>query len=81
MSRLDELTQQVLDGRTITRSEALELYQQPLEELCQKADELRRYFCKNRFDLCTIVNGKSGKCAEDCRFCAQSAHNHTGAAE
>ena len=81
MSRLDELTQQVLDGRTITRGEALELYQQPLEELCQKADELRRYFCKNRFDLCTIVNGKSGKCAEDCRFCAQSAHNHTGAAE
>ncbi len=81
MSRLDELTQQVLDGRTITRGEALELYQQPLEELCQKADELRRYFCKNRFDLCTIVNGKSGKCSEDCRFCAQSAHNHTGAAE
>ena len=33
MSRLDELTQQVLDGRTITRGEALELYQQPLEEL------------------------------------------------
>lgn len=81
MNRLDELTQQVLEGRDITRQEALELYEQPLEPLCQKADELRRRFCGNRFDLCAIVNGKSGKCSENCRFCAQSAHNHTGAAE
>ena len=26
--------------------------------------------------LCGIVNAKSGLCTEDCRFCAQSAHNH-----
>lgn len=81
MSRLDELTRQVLEGREITREEALELYGQPLDALCQRADELRRHFCGDRFDLCAIVNGKSGRCSENCRFCAQSAHNHTGAAE
>lgn len=72
---------EVLEGKMISAREALWLYQQPLEELCGTADEIREHFCSNRFDLCTIINGKSGKCSEDCRFCAQSAHNHTGAAE
>lgn len=81
MTRLETLTRQVLDGQEITRQEALELYEQPLEELCRCADQIRRHFCGTRFDLCTIINGKSGKCPENCRFCAQSAHNHTGAAE
>lgn len=81
MNRLEELTRQVLEGGRLGREEALELYEQPLEPLCRRADELRRRFCSNRFDLCAIVNGKSGRCSENCRFCAQSAHNHTGAAE
>ncbi len=71
----------VLAGEQITRDEALKLYEQPLEELCSKADEIRKHFCSNGFDICTIINGKSGKCSENCKFCAQSAHNHTGAAE
>lgn len=71
----------VLAGEQITKDEALKLYEQPLEELCSKADEIRKHFCSNGFDICTIINGKSGKCSENCKFCAQSAHNHTGAAE
>lgn len=81
MDRLDVLTQRVLEGGEIGRQEALELYSMPLEPLCRRADDIRKRFCGHRFDLCAIVNGKSGKCTEDCRFCAQSAHNHTGAAE
>ncbi|MCI8913812.1 MAG: biotin synthase BioB [Lawsonibacter sp.] len=81
MNKLDALTRQVMEGGAVSSQEALELYHQPLEELCQRADAIRRHFCGNRFDLCAIVNGKSGRCSEDCRFCAQSACNHTGAAE
>ena len=81
IENLTDLTEEVLKGRQITREEALALYSHPLDELCQCADRIRRHFCSNQFDICTIINGKSGRCSENCRFCAQSIHNHTGASE
>ncbi len=81
MDYVQILGNKVIAGEQITKAEALELYGQPLDELCSKADEIRRHFCSGGFDICTIINGKSGKCSENCKFCAQSAHNHTGAAE
>lgn len=77
----ERIGNKVLNGEKITREEALILYEQPLEGLCAKADEIRKHFCGKQFDICTIINGKSGKCSENCKFCAQSAHHHTGAAE
>lgn len=78
---LDSLTEKVLKREAVTGDEALYLYDQPLNRLCECADKIRRYFCSSRFDLCTIINGKSGRCSENCKFCAQSAHNHTGVTE
>lgn len=78
---LNTLTDKVLRGEAITREEALYLWEQPLQELCRCGDRIRRHFCANRFDICTIINGKSGRCSEDCKFCAQSACHHTGAAQ
>lgn len=75
------ITNNVLCGKQITKEEAMFLYEQPLAELCESADKIRRHFCSNQFDICTIINGKSGRCSENCKFCAQSAHNHTGTAE
>ena len=80
MATVEILGNKVLEGASLTRQEALELYGAPLKPLCRKADEIRRHYCSNRFDLCTIINGKSGRCPENCSFCAQSAHSHTGAA-
>lgn len=81
MNYSELLKQKIFDGEQITKQEAIELYKQPLSELCPNADAIRRHFCSNGFDICTIINGKSGHCSENCRFCAQSAHNHTDAAE
>lgn len=81
MGIVEELKQKVLGGGEVTREEALELVEAPLEELAQAADQLREHFCGDRFDLCTIVNGKCGKCSEDCKYCAQSAHYHTNLEE
>lgn len=81
MTELEKLTDKVINGEQVTREEALSLYEQPLEALCESADQIRRKFCSDRFDICTIINGKSGRCSENCKFCAQSAHNHTGAEE
>ncbi len=78
---VETLAKEIMEGKLIGREEALWLWEQPLEELCGQADRIRKHFCAGRFDLCTIINGKSGRCSENCRFCAQSAHNHTGAAE
>lgn len=75
--QVEQLGHAVMQGRQVTKEEALWLYEQPLEKLCGTADAIRRHFCSNGFDICTIINGKSGRCSENCRFCAQSAHNHT----
>lgn len=71
--QLEILKNKVLDGYQVNKTEALALAEMPLEELCYAADEIRRAFCGSKFDMCTIVNGKSGKCTEDCKYCAQSA--------
>ncbi|MBR5627312.1 MAG: biotin synthase BioB [Thermoguttaceae bacterium] len=81
MTDFKTICNQVLAGEKITRQEAIDLHAVPTEPLCRKANEIRQHFCSNSFDLCTIINGKSGKCSENCRFCAQSAFHHTNISE
>ncbi len=81
MNYSEILREKVFGGHLITREEALNLYSQPLEELCACADEIRKKFCAGKFDICTIINARSGKCSENCRFCAQSSHYKTGVEE
>ena len=62
MTMIQELKTRILNGGMISREEALALYEAPLEELCSAARQIQLHFCQNRFDLCTIINGKSGRC-------------------
>lgn len=76
MSIVETLKQKIYHGGVISKEEALMLSEAPLRELTKAADEIRQRSCQNGFDLCTIINGKCGRCPEDCKYCAQSAHYH-----
>lgn len=81
MNIVDELKKKILEGGQTDREEALLLADAPLEELTAAANEIRGKICGNGFDLCTIINGKCGRCSEDCKYCAQSIHYHTACSE
>lgn len=74
---LYEMTNKIKNGYLINRKEAIKLLDYDFESLGKFANEIREYFLQNEFDICSIVNGKSGKCSEDCKFCAQSSYHTT----
>ena len=72
---------QVLAGREISREEAETLFAAGKEEpffLMAAADKIRKTFCGDRMRFCSDVNARSGRCTENCKFCAQSGWYHTG---
>lgn len=79
---MEVLAERIIRGERLDRRDDLSmLVELNLETLCRAADQVRRVLCGDRGELCTIVNGRSGRCSEDCRFCAQSCHYHTQAEE
>ena len=81
MSFIENLKLKVLQGYEITREEAIKLLSEDLDELTKAADEIRKKFHGDDFDFCSIVNARSGRCSENCKYCAQSSYYHTGAPE
>ncbi len=81
-SLIQETLTTVLDGVPVDRQTALQLAADAnREELWAAADRVRDHFHGTDFSLCSIINARSGRCSEDCRFCAQSARHHTGVDE
>lgn len=73
---------EIIEGRRLTREDDLTFLRVwDLDILKREANCIREALCGNSVELCTIINGRAGRCSEDCRFCAQSAHHHTGAEE
>jgi biotin synthase len=62
----------------ITREEALRLGElenpSEIEALVERAWNVRREQFADSTDMCSLVNAKSGGCAEDCGFCSQSRY-------
>ena len=75
---LTDLANQIVNGKRLCRKDDLSFFKDcDLTELCTAADFIREKLCGKHVDLCSIINGKSGRCSENCKFCAQSSFNHT----
>ena len=78
-SRVTELTNKIIAGYRLSPTDDRSIFMDtPLEELSEEAYRLQKQFCGNHIDLCTIVNGRSGRCGENCKYCAQAACHKTG---
>ncbi len=64
---MEEMTREVLGGWAAG----------PEAALFAEAERLTATVAHRVFDMCSIVSGKCGRCSEDCKWCAQSAHHAT----
>lgn len=79
----ESCAQRVEAGEGIGRDEALDLLAAARRDpwpVWLAADRVRRRFRGRTVHLCSIAAVRIGRCSEDCRWCAQSAHWPTGVA-
>lgn len=70
--------------KDLTFSEVLDLINTSDEntfDLLAQANKIRQKYKGNKIKLCAIINAKSGRCSENCIFCAQSSHYKTNIQE
>ena len=76
------LFKSILNGEPLTEQQALTILHSSgadLTEILAGAHRIKEKHFGDRIELCSIINAKSGRCAENCAFCAQSAHAETDA--
>jgi biotin synthase len=80
LNKVQEIKDKVIAGGAITDEEAMWLANEAdHEELFEAAAQITKHFGKPEFNPCGIINARAGKCSENCKWCAQSAHYATGA--
>ncbi len=78
MQTTENLTEALKEGYRLGYEEAVRLAAAvPIERLCEMAGNLRRHFLGNFLDTCSIMNARSGRCSENCKWCSQSKYHHT----
>ncbi|MBU1862446.1 MAG: biotin synthase BioB [Candidatus Omnitrophica bacterium] len=85
VKKIKAFGERIIQGGSITEGEALHLFSieqnDELNSLIDTAHEVFLKKCSKRADLCSLINAKSGRCREDCSFCAQSGHYNVEVAE
>ena len=72
------LAQEIIDGRRITREDDLSFFLTcDLDELCEGADRIREACIGDKVDLCSIINGRSGRCPGRLLNTVHSPHTTT----
>lgn len=77
-----KIGEKVLEGEKVGMKDVLPLLETKgpdILDLAALANRVRQEFNGNEIDLCSLLNAKSGRCSEDCTFCAQSAYYKTEA--
>ncbi len=72
------LEEKIAAGYQLGYDEAVELmHTTPAEEFYELAHRLRTRYQGKKFETCSIMNARSGRCSENCKWCAQSKFHKT----
>lgn len=80
---LEKVVERALtDGTPSSLEEVLEIDRlYPTEIIAEAADRVRRRWTPDTIDTCSIINARSGRCGEDCKWCSQSRFHKCGVEE
>ncbi len=56
-----------------SKNELSRLYHLELGELLKISSQ----FCSDNIEFCSLISARTGKCSQDCKYCAQSSHYRT----
>jgi biotin synthase len=76
------LAEEIIDGKIHDDNIYKDILSMPdndMPGIIHGAEIIRDFYFGREIHLCTICNGKSGRCSEDCKFCSQSIFYRTGA--
>lgn len=74
LTLLDQMKQRALQEEIPTAEDLQQIANAPISHLVEAAHEVTIHKASQVFNFCTIVNAKSGRCSENCHWCAQSRH-------
>lgn len=79
---VEQIKERVLAGGAITEADAIQLLSYPDKgKLYKAANEIRLHFKGDKMEMCSILNARSGRCSEDCKWCSQSAFHKSNIEE
>lgn len=74
LTHLDQVKQRALQEEIPTAEDLQQIANAPISHLVEAAHEVTIHKASQVFNFCAIVNAKSGRCSENCHWCAQSRH-------
>ena len=74
LTLLEKVKQSALCENIPSLEDLLKLAELPITDLVEAAHAVTVAKANNIFNFCAIINAKSGRCSENCHWCAQSKH-------